>query len=145
MKKVNTQNINKFDVKKRLVYDFEPKSEILHKYKYDDKNLLRTITITNKKNKSNFKTTIIQKLVDEEYINQTKKEHGEVYVLITTYRENGEIKTIEQINKKKKTNLVKEYFKNNKLETEIIILNYNNKKSIHFKSDINKINKNGKK
>ena len=101
MTKVNPQINEKFDKKDRLIFKLEPVTNTIFKYKYDDINLSRTITILNEKNRSNFKTVITQVRYNKIYVDKVRKEFGDVYNITTTYDDEGNISSYKQINKKK--------------------------------------------
>ena len=128
----------KYDKKGRVVSDFITETKTSYKYKYSSDT--RTIVITNKINRSNHTTSIKQVEVGKEkYRDVLKTECGDVYTTKTLYDEFGRQVRYEQINKKKKTSLIKTFHYPGKEETHIFIINYNGKKDFGFKADVEKL------
>ena len=66
----------------------EPISGILVEYAYSGNS--RISTITNNRNKSNFKTILTEELVDNRYVTLESEEFGDVYHITKRYSKKGE-------------------------------------------------------
>lgn len=109
---------------------------LTYEYIYcDDLNICsnRKYIIENKNNKSNFRTVIIQKFINKNYIDLKKEEFGDIYEITTKYNEEGKEINIERINKLKNTFYSKLYIRNKCGEPIIWIEKYNEQKNIGFK------------
>lgn len=128
----------KFDETGRLVSCFLPSTGTLTTYAYGTD--WRTITITNERNSSNHTTTIEQKLKNNgDFIDTLKTEEGEIYTIRISYDEKGRETKYEQINKVKKTNLIRTTYHSGEGETSVFVINYNGNKEVGFKADMKKL------
>ena len=113
---------------------------IQYNYEYNDENRTRICTIFSENNKSNYKTTIYQHLTDnDEYIDCKSITEGDTYDLEIKYDELGKEIELKRVNKKSNTNYKKTTFRNKLGTPKIWIEEYDKKKSIGFKVDMNKI------
>lgn len=113
---------------------------IQYNYEYNDENRARICTIFSENNKSNYKTTIYQNLTDnDEYIDCKSITEGDTYDLEIKYDELGKEIELKRVNKKSNTNYKKTTFRNKLGTPKIWIEEYDKKKSIGFKVDMNKI------
>jgi hypothetical protein len=129
--------IIEYDKQKRVVYIHYPDSNITYYYKY--KKSERIITIINKKNRSNYKTIIKQNINDNNYTDFKIKQFGDIYNVEILFDSFGNEILTKRVNKIKKTNYIKQTFRNKKGEAIFWFENYNGEESIGFKVNLNKI------
>ena len=127
-----------FDSQGRIIKKLEPVSGLFFKYEYLE-NGTRITTITNDKNKSNFKTIQKEILIDGEYVNLETEQHGETYHTFHKYNNKGEEIYFEQVNLKTNKILKKTiFYKDDK--PIIWTTDYERTKGIGFIMSKNKLN-----
>jgi hypothetical protein len=90
------ENIMRYDNQKRLIYSFEKEFNITHKYYY--KGDFRLICIESPLNRTNFKTSILEKKVNGMYVKLKTTETGDIYHIISKYDKNGWVVFYKRIN-----------------------------------------------
>lgn len=76
----------------------EPVSGIVVEYTYSGNS--RIATISNERNKSNFKTILTEELINDKYVTVESEEFGETYHIIKKYSKKGEELYYNQTNLK---------------------------------------------
>jgi hypothetical protein len=140
--KKEKNTIYKYDKLCRIKSIRHSELDLNYNYVYDSEKTLkchRKEFITSKKNKSNHKTITLQRYIGNKYVNHKKIEEGDIYKIITHYNEYEQEIKIKRINKIANTVYSKVFIKNKKGENVIWIEEYNKKKSIGFKVDLNLI------
>lgn len=127
-----------FDSQGRIIEKLEPVSGLFFKYEYLE-NGIRITTVTNDRNKSNFKTIQKEILINDKYINLETEQHGETYYTFHKYNDKGEEIYFEQTNLKTNKILKKTIiWKDNK--PTIWTTDYKGTKGIGFVMSKDKIN-----
>ena len=75
----------KYDTFNRVVYEFISDLSITYTYSY--RRGFRLETIESPYNKTNYKTTILEKKIGNEYVKLKKIEYGEKYITIKKYKD----------------------------------------------------------
>ena len=131
------EHIIEYDNLGRVLFMRIPNLDMHYSYKYSGNK--RVCEITSKNNKSNYKTTSFQELIDNNYIDSKLIQLGDVYDVEITYDKLGREVELKRLNKKKDTRYTKTTFRNSKGYPLIWIEEYNESKSIGFKVDMEKI------
>lgn len=126
-----------YDKLNRLIYMLVQNTNIEYNYIYNNCN--RTLIIRDEKNRSNFKTTIEQKKIDNYYKNVKMFSEGEVYDTETLYNDKEQIVLIKRINKIKNTCYKKETVRNKFGDEVFWVDDYEGEVNIGFKVDLKKI------
>jgi hypothetical protein len=123
------KNSETYDDSGRLKSKYEAIGGILTEYDYSGDS--RTLTMTNERNKSNWKAVLKQKLVNNDYVTTELEEFGEVYHMIKKYSEAGKEMYRKQTNLKTgKIHEVKTLLQNDK--PCIWISEYDKEKNVGF-------------
>jgi hypothetical protein len=131
------KNIYKYDQFNRPLFYYWAVGNVLYEYIHvDAQNILKEI-ITCPSNKSNYKTIIKHVYKDNSWILYSKLEIGEVYCTYYKYDKGFAVLT-RRFNRKTNGILHKTIIQN-KDGQQIWIMNYNGKKSVGFKVDVNKL------
>ena len=130
-------SIIKYDKQKRPISMSLPDVGLEYLYIYSNKG--RTVILESKKQKSNYKTIIHQKLIGSEYKDCTVLQEGDVYDIEIEYDDFGNEKNLKRTNKQKDTKYSKRTFIDKNGIPLIWAEVYNGITSIGFKVDLEKI------
>jgi hypothetical protein len=132
------EQIIEYDKLGRVLFLKIPNLDITYSYKY--LNNKRVCEIVSYKNKSNYKTTSFQELIDNKYVDNKLIQIGETYDIEITYDKFGREVELKRLNKRKDTKYKKTTFRNSKGLPLIWIEEYNEIKTLGFKVEMEKIN-----